>query len=532
VRTSRPFAAVNPAPSKRAPRSLLELVASALCLWAAAYHTPAGALVRHAASKLTKSPTSARPLLAYYSGGTWDAAELAVPVNGRPLPLPVVVGPEHAALAPMPALGKGVYLAWSTLPVAEQRPLAALADRHQVPLFSKDEAKLAEAITRVLAKESAELGGATDAAVLAAFIGHDTAKYALGRARAEGKGGALEELAAWVPPSVSSPIAHASKALSLGTAYALAWPLEVPARISSPFGYRTHPVTGNRQLHTGLDLAVPERTPVRVVADGVVRRASEDALNGKVVIVDHGHGVSSAYCHNSELWVKTGTAVKAGQLVAASGNTGRSTGPHLHYQVELSRTPVDPLTFRAPPAAVAAVNAPVAPVGGDLRNSRVLEGEFWAMSAPMPITEIEVQVQVLRDRMELEMPKYQTALAAGMDLQADLTDDMYLQPLGRALVATGLAFAIPEGWEGQIRPRSGMGHRQGLTVLNSPGTIDADYRGEVKVLIANLSDKAVVLRRGDRIAQMVFAPVARATLVEVDALPQTERGEGGFGSTG
>jgi dUTP pyrophosphatase len=141
-------------------------------------------------------------------------------------------------------------------------------------------------------------------------------------------------------------------------------------------------------------------------------------------------------------------------------------------------------------------------------------------------------VQVLRDRMELEMPKYQTALAAGMDLQADLTDDMYLQPLGRALVATGLAFAIPEGWEGQIRPRSGMGHRQGLTVLNSPGTIDADYRGEVKVLIANLSDKAVVLRRGDRIAQMVFAPVARATLVEVDALPQTERGEGGFGSTG
>ena len=508
MRTSRPFAPVNPAPSKRAPRGLLELVASALCLWAAAYHTPAGALVRHAASKLTKNPTSARPLLAYYSGGTWDSAELAGPVNGRPGPQPAFVGPEHAALAPMPALGKGVYLAWSTLPVAEQRPLAALADRHHVPLFSKDEAKVAEAITRVLEKETADLGGGTDAAVLAAFIGHDTAKYALGRARAEGKGGALEELAAWVPPGVSAPLAHASKALSLGTAYALAWPLEVPARITSPFGYRTHPITGNRQLHTGLDLAVPERTRVRVVADGVVRRASEDALNGKVVIVDHGHGVSSAYCHNSELLVTTGSVVKAGQLVAASGNTGRSTGPHLHYQVELSRTPVDPLTFRAPPAAVA------------------------AMGTPMPIAEIEVQVQAVRDRLELEMPKYQTALAAGMDLQADLTDDIYLQSLGRALVPTGLALAIPEGWEGQIRPRSGMGHRQGLTVLNSPGTIDADYRGEVKVLIANLSDKAVVLRRGDRIAQIVFAPVARATLVEVDALPQTERGEGGFGSTG
>lgn len=150
----------------------------------------------------------------------------------------------------------------------------------------------------------------------------------------------------------------------------------------------------------------------------------------------------------------------------------------------------------------------------------------------MAISEIEVQVQILRDRLELEMPKYQTALASGLDLQADLADDIYLESLGRALVPTGLALAIPEGWEGQIRPRSGMGHKQGLTVLNSPGTIDADYRGEVKVLVANISSKSVILRRGDRIAQLVFAPVARATLVEVDALPPSERGEGGFGSTG
>jgi murein DD-endopeptidase len=496
----------KPAP-KRAPRGFAELVAAALCLWAAGYHTPAGALVRVIAAKVSGKQTTARPLLAYYSGGTWDAAELTVPNGKRTGPDPIVVGPEFATLAPMPALGRGVQLAWSTLPPEDQRPLAALADRHKVSLFHKDEAKAAEAIADILEKESKELGS-TDAAVLAAFAGHDPARFALGRARASGSAGSLEDLAAWLPNDKTAQLSSASKALSMGTAYALAWPLERAARISSPFGYRTHPTTGNRQLHTGLDLAVPEQTKVRAVADGVVRRASEDALNGKVVIIDHGHGVSSAYCHNSELFVRTGDAVKAGQLLSASGNTGRSTGPHLHYQVELSRTPVDPLTFRAPPTSVAGINP------------------------PMPISEIEVQVKPVRDRLELEMPKYQTTLSSGMDLQADLTDDIYIESLGRVLVSTGLSFAIPEGWEGQIRPRSGMGHKQGLTVLNAPGTIDADYRGEVKVLLANISSKSVIVRRGDRIAQLVFAPVGRATLVEVDALPASERGEGGFGSTG
>jgi deoxyuridine 5'-triphosphate nucleotidohydrolase len=498
----------TPAP-RRSPRGFLELVAASLCVWAAAYHTPAGALVQLGIARVRGTHSGARPLLAYYSGGTWDAAEVTVPTGKHVGPEPVEVGPQLGALAPLPALGRGVQLAWGNLSPQDQRPLAALADRHKVPLpFGKDEAKAADAIAEVLEKESKELGGSTDAAVLAAFAGHDTARFALGRARAEGHTDSLEELARWIPHDDTGALAAASTALSFGTAYALAWPLQQSARISSPFGYRIHPTTGNRQLHTGLDLAVPEKTQVRAVADGVVRRASEDALNGKVIIIDHGHGVSSAYCHNSELFVRTGDTIKAGQLLSASGNTGRSTGPHLHYQVELSRSPVDPLTFRAPPAAVAA-------------NER-----------PMPIEEIEVQVKAVRDRVELEMPRYQTALSAGMDLQADLTDDIYIESLGRVLIATGLSFAIPEGWEGQIRPRSGMGHKQGLTVLNSPGTIDADFRGEVKVLLANLSNKSVIVRRGDRIAQLVFAPVGRATLVEVEELPPSERGEGGFGSTG
>ncbi len=134
----------------------------------------------------------------------------------------------------------------------------------------------------------------------------------------------------------------------------------------------------------------------------------------------------------------------------------------------------------------------------------------------------------------LELPHYRTDGAAGLDLLAALPDDqpLTLAPGARALVPTGLALALPEGFEAQVRPRSGLALRYGLTVLNSPGTIDADYRGEVQVLLVNLGAAPVTLARGERIAQMVIAPVTRARLVEVETLDATERGTGGFGSTG
>ncbi len=119
-----------------------------------------------------------------------------------------------------------------------------------------------------------------------------------------------------------------------------------------------------------------------------------------------------------------------------------------------------------------------------------------------------------------------------MDLLADLAEDRVLAPLERSAVPTGLALELPPGFEGQVRPRSGLALKSGLTVLNAPGTIDADYRGEVQVLLVNLSSSAVTLRRGDRIAQLVVAPVTRAQLVEVSELTDTDRGTGGFGSTG
>lgn len=135
-------------------------------------------------------------------------------------------------------------------------------------------------------------------------------------------------------------------------------------------------------------------------------------------------------------------------------------------------------------------------------------------------------------RVVVPLPRYQTSGAAGLDLHAALEAPITIAPLARVKVPTGLVLAIPENFEGQIRPRSGLAARSGITVLNAPGTIDSDYRGEVQVLLVNLSDTAVVIAPLDRIAQLVIAPVARAELVVRDDVGDTTRGTGGYGSTG
>ncbi len=134
----------------------------------------------------------------------------------------------------------------------------------------------------------------------------------------------------------------------------------------------------------------------------------------------------------------------------------------------------------------------------------------------------------------LPLPAYETVLAAGMDLRAAVPEhqSLTLKPMARAMVPTGLAFAVPAGFEAQVRPRSGLAAKAGITCLNTPGTIDADYRGEVKVILINLGEEDFVIRRGDRIAQLVIAPVASAQWQEVASLEETARGAGGFGSTG
>lgn len=136
------------------------------------------------------------------------------------------------------------------------------------------------------------------------------------------------------------------------------------------------------------------------------------------------------------------------------------------------------------------------------------------------------------NRSAYPTPAYATAQSAGMDLKADIKEPLTLTPLERALVPTGLYIALPEGTEAQVRPRSGLAAKHGISVLNAPGTIDADYRGEIKVILVNLSNESFVVNPGERIAQMVVARYEQVEWDEVELLDETDRGEGGFGSTG
>lgn len=147
----------------------------------------------------------------------------------------------------------------------------------------------------------------------------------------------------------------------------------------------------------------------------------------------------------------------------------------------------------------------------------------------MPAT---VRIRRLPGAGDLPLPSYETCGAAGADLRSAEDGSVVIEPGQRLALSTGLVLEIPEGFEGQVRPRSGLALRRGLTVVNAPGTIDSDYRGELKVLMVNLGADPVIVKRGDRIAQLVIAPVARAAFVETDELSDTARGDGGFGSTG
>lgn len=323
-----------------------------LCIWAAYWHTPIGAIVRSAAAKVFGIKSSARPLLAYYSGGSTPHAGDGVvrPPELTQLPPGFVVTPELA-------LGLGLHASLKELPASSRQSAFALARAHGVePAALLDRTRGPERAAELLAKAQGRLGS-EDAAVLAAFAGLEPARYAVERARAEGIfQPALEDLVRHLPPGFDDPVAQAQDALAFGVAYGLSWPVPERTPISSGFGVRVHPILGTRKLHTGVDLPLRIGTPVKATADGVVMRASEDGVNGRVLVIDHGRGVTTAYCHNSELKVTTGEVIRRGTVVALSGNTGRSTGPHLHYQVELGATPVDPLAFR--------VNHPAAVAGG------------------------------------------------------------------------------------------------------------------------------------------------------------------------
>jgi dUTP pyrophosphatase len=145
---------------------------------------------------------------------------------------------------------------------------------------------------------------------------------------------------------------------------------------------------------------------------------------------------------------------------------------------------------------------------------------------------MKIYIKHLRKNLPFSMPQYMTEGASGMDLYASLEEEVTLEPGERKLISTGIAVAIPEGFEGQVRPRSGLAIKNGIGLVNGPGTIDSDYRGEIGVLLINFGEEPFIIRNGERIAQMVISQVFRATLEEVDDLPTTQRQGGGFGHTG
>lgn len=142
-----------------------------------------------------------------------------------------------------------------------------------------------------------------------------------------------------------------------------------------------------------------------------------------------------------------------------------------------------------------------------------------------------MQIKIV-NKSNQNLPHYETVASAGMDIRANISESVTLQPLGRAIIQTGLFIELPVGFEAQVRPRSGLAAKKGITVLNAPGTIDADYRGEIGVILVNLSNEPFTVENGERIAQLVIAKHERAIWVEVQSLSETARGEGGFGSTG
>ena len=149
-----------------------------------------------------------------------------------------------------------------------------------------------------------------------------------------------------------------------------------------------------------------------------------------------------------------------------------------------------------------------------------------------PAQELVVKIKRLPHGRDLDLPRYETALAAGCDVRAAIDAPVTLKPGDRFMTPTGIAIAMPPGWEAQMRPRSGLAAKHGISCVNAPGTIDADYRGELRVILINHGADDFTINRGDRIGQMVFAPVFQAVFSEVDELDETDRGAGGFGSTG
>jgi murein DD-endopeptidase len=334
-----PLASRPPRTTAAAPRGplrsllqLFEALCALFCLQAAWAHTPPGALLRMGAARLFGTRSSARPLLSYYSAGVFQPVQSTEP---PPAPPP-------RALQPQEALGYGAWVVLRSLEGADRAPIVRRASAEGASGELLDARTGPQQLGLALHKLSARLGS-DDLAALALFCGGEAASYA---SRTAGASASLEEIARVLPERLCDDLDLAGQALLHATAAGLSWPLPESTRVTSPFGDRSHPILGGTRMHKGVDLSVPIGTPVHAAGPARVRRASEDEINGRILVLDHGHGVTTLYLHNELLLAARGDEVARRQIVARSGNTGRSTGPHLHFQLELGGVPVDPLRYR------------------------------------------------------------------------------------------------------------------------------------------------------------------------------------------
>ncbi len=318
-------------------------------------HTPLGGIGQWAKAKATGSTENVPRLIASFSTGVVD--EFVTRVEA------VVLSPR-----PISDLPPGSF------PEPYRSAAAAVLATQSIPPASQDRAgwggKGAEAHLAIL--DELHSGTNAEATLEIYALGEAQRTRAIERARSAGEADPESYMAhRRYLPAASQRLGDQVVASTIGAAnmLSLAWPVEGDWRISSPYGYRHHPVLAKRKFHNGVDLAVPEGTPILAAQQGKVSVASEDGVNGKYLVLDHGYGVKTSYCHLSELDVEAGDRVTRGQEVALSGNTGRSTGPHLHFVLRIGKQTVDPEGFRpdnlkpdaAEPVPLEKIEAEVAP---------------------------------------------------------------------------------------------------------------------------------------------------------------------------
>jgi murein DD-endopeptidase len=359
-------------------RGLLDLVASAMVVYAMVSATPVGNLIVRTYHWVTGSREKHRPLLSYFeTEGSLAVAHAPSPVPDAvverivepPKPdAPTTVEAKKVGLSPNLARAISIVLSNGReveghydvdLPAPARASFAAVGARLAARAASAKERETAllEGIAKLGQRLSSD-----EAAVAACAVELRDVEFALARARAEGveNPDRYRSFRPFLPPEHRADAdLLVDGAFALDIAFAMRWPVDVRAPISSRFGWREHPVLRARELHTGTDIAVGAGTRVHAISDGKVLYAASDAVNGNFLKIDHGHGLMSAYCHASKLEVARGAAVRKGDLVALSGSTGRSTGPHLHLQIELNGKPVDPeLFFRFEDLAFGAAGFP------------------------------------------------------------------------------------------------------------------------------------------------------------------------------